>query len=200
MIILVVGVPGVGKTSVINESKKYLKYNFRIISVGDIIFDLAKEKYGINDRDEIRKKLNVDQQEELQLEAMKKIKEMEKEEDLILDTHLVIESYSGYIPGIMRKFAEILKPDGIAVIVSDPDKIFVRRLRDIQIRGRDIEELNRIEIQQNLTIYFTTIFMFEYHTTVQIIENEEGLLEEAAKKFADFVNKLKESKSGAAGT
>ncbi len=199
MIILVVGVPGVGKTSVINESKKYLKYNFRIISVGDIIFELAKEKYGINDRDDIRKKLTVDQQEELQLEAMKKIKEMEKEGDLVLDTHLVIESYAGYIPGIIRKFAEILKPDGIALIISDPDKIFVRRLRDIQIRGRDIEELNRIEIQQNLTIYFTTIFMFEYHTTVQIIENEEGLLEEAAKKFADFINKLKESKSGAAG-
>ncbi|BFI73419.1 adenylate kinase [Nanoarchaeota archaeon] len=194
MIILVAGVPGVGKTSVINESKKYMKYDFKVISVGDIIFELAKEKYNISDRDEIRKKLSVEQQEELQLEAMRKIKEMEKEGDLILDTHLVIESYAGYIPGIIRKFAEILKPDGIAIIVSDPDKIFVRRLRDISIRGRDIEELNKIEIQQNLTIYFTTIFMFEYHTTVQIIENQEGLLDEAAKKFADFVNKLKESK------
>jgi adenylate kinase len=194
MIVIVVGVPGVGKTSVINEAKKYLKYEFKVVNTGDIMFELAKEKYNINNRDEIRKKLTFEQQKEIQKEAIKRIKEMEKESDIILDTHLVIESYEGYIPGILREYAEILRPDGIAVIISDPDKIFVRRLKDIQIRGRDIENLKRIEIQQNLTIYFTTIFMFEYSTIVEVINNEEGLLEESAKKFAEFLNKLKENK------
>jgi adenylate kinase len=194
MIVIVVGVPGVGKTSVINEAKKYLKYEFKVVNTGDIMFELAKEKYNINNRDEIRKKLTFEQQKEIQKEAIKRIKEMEKENDIILDTHLVIESYEGYIPGMLREYAEILRPDGIAVIISDPDKIFVRRLKDIQIRGRDIENLKRIEIQQNLTIYFTTIFMFEYGTIVEVINNEEGLLEESAKKFAEFLNKLKESK------
>ncbi len=191
---MVVGVPGVGKTSVINEAKKYLKYEFKVVNTGDIMFELAKEKYNINNRDEIRKKLTLEQQKEIQREAIKRIKEMEKESDIILDTHLVIESYEGYIPGMLREYAEILRPDGIAVIISDPDKIFVRRLKDIQIRGRDIENLKRIEIQQNLTIYFTTIFMFEYSTIVEVINNEEGLLEESARKFAEFLNKLKESK------
>jgi Archaeal adenylate kinase len=194
MIVIVVGVPGVGKTSVINEAKKYLKYEFKVVNTGDIMFELAKEKYNINNRDEIRKKLTFEQQKEIQKEAIKRIKKMEKESDIILDTHLVIESYEGYIPGMLRDYAEILRPDGIAVIISDPDKIFVRRLKDIQIRGRDIENLKRIEIQQNLTIYFTTIFMFEYSTIVEVINNEEGLLEESAKKFAEFLNKLKESK------
>jgi len=194
MIIMVVGVPGVGKTSVINEAKKYLKYEFKVVNTGDLMFELAKEKYNINNRDEIRKKLTFEQQKEIQKEAIKRIKEMEKESDIILDTHLVIESYEGYITGMLKEYAEILKPDGVAVIISDPDKIFVRRLKDIQIRGRDIENLKRIEIQQNLTIYFTTIFMFEYGTIVEVINNEEGLLEEAAKKFAEFLNKLKESK------
>ena len=194
MIVIVVGVPGVGKTSVINEAKKYLKYEFKVVNTGDIIFELAKEKYNINNRDEIRKKLTFEQQKEIQEEEINRIKEMEKEGDIILDTHLVIESYEGYIPGMLRDYAEILKPDGIAVIISDPDKIFVRRLKDIQIRGRDIENLKRIEIQQNLTIYFTTIFMFEYNTIVEVINNEEGLLEDSAKKFAEFLNKLKESK------
>jgi len=195
MIVIVVGVPGVGKTSVINEAKKYLKYEFKVVNTGDIMFELAKEKYNINNRDEIRKKLTFEQQKEIQKEAIKRIKEMEKENDIILDTHLVIESYEGYIPGMLREYAEILRPDGIVVIISDPDKIFVRRLKDIQIRGRDIENLKRIEIQQNLTIYFTTIFMFEYNTIVEVINNEEGLLEESAEKFAEFLNKLKESKS-----
>jgi adenylate kinase len=194
MIVMVVGVPGVGKTSISNEVKKYLKYEFKVVSTGNIVLELAKEKYNINNRDEIRKKLTFEQQKEIQKEAIKRIKEMEKESDIILDTHLVIESYEGYITGMFREYAEILKPDGVAVIISDPDKIFVRRLKDIQIRGRDIENLKRIEIQQNLTIYFTTIFMFEYGTIVEVINNEEGLLEESAKKFAEFLNKLKSDK------
>jgi len=44
---------------------------------------------------------------------------MEKENDIILDIHLVIGSYNAYIPGMIREYAEILKPDGIAVIISD---------------------------------------------------------------------------------
>ena len=30
---MVVGVPGVGKTSVINEAKKYLKYEFKVVNI-----------------------------------------------------------------------------------------------------------------------------------------------------------------------
>ncbi|MGC9079796.1 MAG: adenylate kinase [Nanopusillaceae archaeon] len=191
MIVLVVGVPGVGKTSVINEAKKYLKTDLEIISMGDVIFELAREKYGINNRDEIRKKLSLEKQEELQIEAVRKIYEMSKNKDLLLDTHLVIESSEGFIPGFFRKTADILKPNGIAVIISDPDKIFLRRLKDAMIRARDIENLKNIEIQQNMTIYFTTIFMFEYNTVVKIINNEEGLLEKAAQQLAEFVDSLK---------
>ncbi|BBL45252.1 adenylate kinase [Nanobdella aerobiophila] len=190
MLILVTGVPGVGKTSIIKEGIKYIKYNFNILSLGDIILDIAKKNYNINNRDEIRKKLSIKDQLNLQMEAMKYVKDIEKNENIILDTHLVIESYAGFVPGIIRTFADILRPNGIVVITSDPDKIFLRRLKDMEIRGRDIENLKRIEIQQNLTIYFTTVFMFEYHTVVEIINNEEGLLDISSKKFAEFINKL----------
>jgi adenylate kinase len=193
MIVLIVGVPGAGKTSIINEVKKYLKYEFKVVSAGNIVLELAKEKYNINNRDDIRKKLTFEQQKELQREAIKRIKEIEKENDIILDIHLVIESYEAYIPGMIREYAEILKPDGIVIIMSDPDKIIIRRLKDIQIRRRDIENLERIEIHQNLIIYLAAILMFEYGTIVEIINNEEGLLEESAKKFAEFLNKLKEN-------
>jgi len=123
-------------------------------------------KYNINNRDEIRKKLTFEQQKEIQKEAIKRIKEIGKESYIILDTHLVIESYEGYIPGMLREYAEILKPDGIAVIISDPDKIFVRRLKDIQIRGRDIENLKRI-IED---------FIIPINFDINIIEAREGLI------------------------
>lgn len=191
MIVLVVGVPGVGKTTLINESMKYIKRKVKYVSVGDVIFEIAKNEYGIENRDEIRKKLSYEKQEELQVKAFRRIKEMEnKDEILILDTHFIIESYNGFIPGIIKKLSDILIPDAIAVIIADPDKIFLRRLKDSSIRAREIENLKRIEIQQNMTIYYSLLMMFNYHSVVEIINNEEGLLEEAAKKFAEFINNL----------
>ena len=41
---MVVGVLGVGKTSISNEVKKYLKYEFKVVSTGNIVLELAKEK------------------------------------------------------------------------------------------------------------------------------------------------------------
>ncbi len=189
MIILVVGVPGVGKTTVINEAKKYLKKDIAIINIGDIMFELAKERFNINTRDEIRKKISFQDQVQLQIEAANRILEIGKNKDVIVDTHFVIESFEGYIPGLFKEFAEIIKPNAIAIIISDPDKIFLRRLKDSNIRARDIENLERIKIQQEMTIYYSLILMYEFKCKVEVIENEEGLIEESSKKLAEFINK-----------
>jgi len=71
MIVLLVGVPGAGKTSIINEVKKYLKYEFKVVSAGNIVLELAKEKYNINNRDDIRKKLTFEQQKNYKEKPLK---------------------------------------------------------------------------------------------------------------------------------
>ncbi|MEM4772846.1 MAG: hypothetical protein QW648_02445, partial [Nanoarchaeales archaeon] len=72
---------------------------------------------------------------------------------------------------------------------SDPDKILMRRIKD-ETRIREKDDLERIKIHQELSLYYTIPFMYMYDTIVEIIKNDEGLLEEAAKKFAEFVNNL----------
>jgi len=193
MIVLVVGIPASGKTSVVNAAKKYFKREIEVIEFGDIIFELAKKYYGIENRDEIRKKLSIEDQTKLQYEAVKHILENYKNKDVIITTHFVIETSSGFKPGITKEMADMLKPNAIVVITSDPDKILLRRVKDTS-RIREKEDLERIRIHQEMTIYYTIPFMYMYNTVIEIIKNEEGLLEEAAKRFADFINNLLEEK------
>lgn len=187
MIVYVVGVPGVGKTSVINEAKKYFKKEYYIVNVGDIMENFLKDV--VKNRDEIRKKLSVSESEELQIKTFEYIKENYNGKNIILDTHFIIETSNGFKAGILKKLTEILKPDAISVIIADPYEIFKRRILD-KSRERDIDDIRIIEIQQNLTIYYSIQMMYEYDSILKVIINKENLLDMAAKEFAEFINNL----------
>ncbi|MEM1634236.1 MAG: adenylate kinase [Nanopusillaceae archaeon] len=189
MIILVVGIPASGKTSLVNEAKKYIKKDVEMLEFGDIVFDFAKKIYGIQQRDDIRKLLSPEDQRKLQEMATKYILENYKDKNVILTTHFVIETSTGFKAGVTKEIADLLKPKAIVLVFSDPDKILMRRIKD-ETRIREKDDLERIKIHQELSLYYTIPFMYMYDTIVEIIKNDEGLLEEAAKKFAEFVNNL----------
>ncbi|MEM0379156.1 MAG: adenylate kinase [Nanopusillaceae archaeon] len=189
MIILVVGIPASGKTSIVNEAKKYIKRDIEIIEFGDIVFDLAKKMYNIQHRDEIRKVLPFEEQRKLQELAARYILENYKEKNLIITTHFIIETSEGFKAGITKEIADLLRPKAIVLIVSEPDKILMRRIKD-ESRLREKDDLERIKIHQDLSLYYTIPFMYMYDTIIEIIKNEEGLLDDSAKRFADFINNL----------
>lgn len=187
MIIYVVGVPAAGKTTIIKRSINYIKRKFEIVNVGDIMEEFLKEK--INDRDEIRKSLSSKETEELQLEVFKYIRNNYKDKDIILDTHFIIRTSNGYKSGVLKDLCDILKPDVIIMIYSDPVDILKRRNMD-KTRNRDIEDIKNIELQQNLTLYFSLNMMFYYGSLLKIILNKEGHLDDSIKEFSDYINNL----------
>jgi len=72
--IVIVGIPGVGKTSVVNKIAEKLNQQNKSVSVhsfGTVMFEEAK-KSGVQSRDELRK-LNVEQQKNLQKKAAETI-------------------------------------------------------------------------------------------------------------------------------
>ncbi|MEM2508848.1 MAG: AAA family ATPase, partial [Candidatus Thermoplasmatota archaeon] len=91
MKVVVAGIPGAGKTTVLKEVK-----GIEIINYGDVMFSIAKKKNLVNDRDEIRK-LPIDEQRKLQKEAAKFIS---KKKNVIIDTHCTIKTRDGYMPGL----------------------------------------------------------------------------------------------------
>jgi adenylate kinase len=170
MKIVVASVPGAGKTTVLNFVKKKLP-SAKIINVGDLILELAKEKYKIKNRDELRKRLTLEQQRELQEEAYKKIAEM-KGRYIFVDTHLAIKTPKGYFPGISKQTVELIKPEMIIVLEFPPKDILERRLKDKK-RVREMESEEKIAEHQKINREFAVAAASQVQAAVEIISFEE---------------------------
>lgn len=192
MKIVVASVPGAGKTTVLNFVKKKLP-SAKIINVGDLILELAKEKYKIKNRDELRKRLTLEQQRELQEEAYKKIAEM-KGKYIFVDTHLAIKTPKGYFPGISKQTVELIKPEMIIVLEFPPKDILERRLKDKK-RVREMESEEKIAEHQRINREFAVAAASQVQAAVEIISFEERQRKDfehaklAAEKIVDVVKR-----------
>ncbi|MCD6447447.1 MAG: adenylate kinase [Thermoplasmata archaeon] len=177
MRVIVAGIPGAGKTTVLNEALK-IKH-MEVINYGDVMFEMAKE-YGINNRDEMRR-LPYEKQRELQIKAAKKIAE---KENVIIDTHCTIKTPYGYLPGLPYDVLQILQPKRIILIEALPEEIEARRKKDAEVRQRDVEGREEIEMHQMMNRIAAMSYATLTNATVKIVKNREGRLQEAAKELA----------------
>ncbi|MDT7891455.1 MAG: adenylate kinase [Thermoproteota archaeon] len=150
---VIVAVPGAGKTTILNYIRKKMP-ELKVVNYGDVMLELARERYGIKDRDEMRKKIPLDEYRTLQLDAAKKIADIEG--DVLIDTHVSIKMQGGYYPGLPLEAAKALNPDAIILLEYNPSDIIERRKKDMQgIRmGREIESEEEIELHQTINRIF----------------------------------------------
>jgi adenylate kinase len=189
-VVIAVGIPGVGKTSVINSaldlaSSKGL--SVRVVNFGDIMVQEAIKQGFLNsieERDKMRK-LNLSDQLKLQISAAEAIHKMSQEtgDVIIVDTHVFVRTPATYLPGIPKYILDALKPKGIIVIKASPREILGRRSKDVDIRDRDVETEESIVLHQELTLYGAVSVSIYSGANLTVINNEEGKLGEAAEKF-----------------
>jgi adenylate kinase len=147
--VIIVGIPGVGKTTVISRATEFLKqkgHNTRVVVFGSLMFEESKEMK-LKNRDEMRK-LSVEEQRRLQEKVASRIARM-KDDFVIIDTHLLINTDEGYYPGIPMHLLETIKPSNIIMIAADPQEVLNRRKQD-ESRRRDIRP--EIDVQNELNI------------------------------------------------
>ncbi len=177
MRVIIAGIPGAGKTTVLNEALKIKK--MEVINYGDVMFEMAKQE-GIENRDEMRK-LPYEKQRELQLKAAKRIAE---KDDVIIDTHCTIKTPYGYLPGLPYDVLQILQPKRIILIEAEPEEIETRRKKDEGIRKRDEESREEIELHQMMNRMAAMSYAVITNATVKIVKNRKGKIEEAAREIA----------------
>ncbi len=175
--IIVMGLPGAGKTTVLKNSKS----DYRILNYGDLMFDIEKEKFGIKDRDEMRK-LSIDKQKEVQkLVAERLAKEAGK---LILDTHCAVSTPNGFYPGLPFKLLEKLKVDALVLITASVEEVAKRRTGD-PTRVRDVDD---IALHDSMNKAYLAAYSALTGAPALIIYNRQGKLEDAVKQLENLLS------------
>jgi adenylate kinase len=178
--VIIVGIAGVGKTTVVSKVVEILKAKKISVSVsifGSIMFEEAKKK-GITSRDELRK-LSVPEQKELQSMAAKKISSL-SDDVVIVDTHAFIATKEGFYPGLPHNVLEILMPDSFIVISARPEEIYNRRMKDTT-RNRDIISIDAIKKELDVTSAMLSTCSILCGSPIKMVLNSEGKVDEAAK-------------------
>ncbi len=178
--VIIVGIPGVGKTTVVSRVVELLKEKNVKVSVsifGTVMFNEAKKK-GVQNRDDLRK-LSVKEQRELQSMAARTIASI-SDDVVIVDTHAFISTQEGFYPGLPNHVLEILNPDSFIMISARPEEIYNRRMTDTS-RTRDIVSIDTIKKELDVTSAMLSTCSILCGSPIKMVLNTEGKVDEAAK-------------------
>lgn len=177
--IIVMGLPGAGKTTVLHG----LKTDYRILNYGDLMLEIEKEKFGIRDRDEMRK-LPIAKQREAQMLVAEKLARMKGK--IILDTHCSVNTPSGYYPGLPFGFLKNLKVEKLVYITAPPEQIYQRRNTD-PTRKRDDQSMDAIVEHDSINRSFLAAYSAFTGAPAVIIINAQGKVEDAIARLQSFL-------------
>jgi adenylate kinase len=187
-ILIVVGIPGVGKTTVILKTEEILLKSGSRTTVavfGTVMLNEAK-KIGVDKRDEIRR-LSISQQQDLQNKASEHIRSIANE-FIIVDTHLFVRTPSGFLPGIPLNVVQNLRPTNLVLITASPKEIHERRAVD-QTRDRDILSLEEIQRELELARSMISTISIISGAPFEIVNNSSGGIEIAASQIANILKR-----------
>lgn len=182
---IIVGISGVGKTTVITRAAEMLnqKRKTTIVVFGTVMFEEAK-KMGLKNRDEMRR-MPIEDQRRLQEMAAQRITEM-KDDIVLIDTHLFINTEEGYYPGLPVRLLSIMKPTNIIMVAADPSEIAKRRKTD-QTRQRDIASTENIQKELDISRVMVASCSILTGAPFAIILNNDGQMGEAAVNIAKML-------------
>uniref|UniRef100_A0A7J3ZL11 Adenylate kinase n=1 Tax=Fervidicoccus fontis TaxID=683846 RepID=A0A7J3ZL11_9CREN len=196
--VIVTGVPGVGKTTVLKEfEKKAVEKNIKllIVNFGDYMLKAARSEGLAENRDQIR---HLPQRAQLRLqglaarEIVKDALKMLGEEDLlIVDTHSIVKTSSGYWPGLPEHVVRELNPDSIVLIETRAEEVLARQAKD---KGRYRQDVGgSVEVIKELMLMARAAAVSSATLTassVFIVENPPGSPESAAEELLRLVERL----------
>jgi adenylate kinase len=174
-VIVVTGIPGVGKTTVMQKAAEGM--NIKFVTFGTIMEDIAKEMRLVKDRDGMRK-LTLEQQKKLQIKSAEKVAKMG---NVILDTHCTIKTPKGYMPGLPEWVVKRINPTAIVVVEAAPEEIYNRRANDPS-RKRDPDTKEQIAEHQQINRAAAMAYAALTGATVKIVFNHDDKLDDAVEQ------------------
>jgi len=177
---IVVGLSGVGKSTVLEEAMLLSDKDYELVNYGDKMMETARE-HGVESRGEM-KELDVETYKEIQREAAEKIFKLAEDQDVIVDTHAAIKSPHGYIPGLPKWSIEEMNPDKLIMLTASAEEIW-NRVQDDEDRDREHESVEGIQEYLDVAREMASAGSVLTGAYLKVIENPDGKAEKAAEEL-----------------
>ena len=174
--IIVMGLPGAGKSTVL----KGISAGFKQLNYGTLMLQIAKKKFGILDRDQIRK-LQVKEQKEVQAAVAEQLSR--EEGKIVLDTHCSIKTPQGYLPGLPFELLSKLNVGGLVLITAKSEEVFARRSHDQSRDRKDDVTLEHVQEHDSMNRAFLAAYAAYCGCPAKIIHNAQGKVKEASAEL-----------------
>jgi adenylate kinase len=173
-LVIVTGVPGSGKTTLIKEALKVLRamgVDYHHVNYGDVMLEIIRSKKGEVDRDALRE-MPLAFYSKVQREAARRISRLARLKPVLVDTHCLVKKPEGYYPGLPRWVLEELKPESLILVEADPEEIGRRRTKD-KSRRRARELTEEIAEHQQLNRAAAIAYAALSGASVLIVQNSD---------------------------
>ena len=187
-IIIITGIPGSGKTTVLEATLELLQTHgikYESVSYGTEMFNVAKKEESIKDRDELRK-MDAKTQKKIQSLVGEKIAKLASNTNVVVDTHCTVKTPSGYLVGLPEWVVTKINPDIVVLIEGTANEIHLRRSSD-DSRVRDSDSEYAINEQQQMNRSCAIGVGILTGSTTKIILNKNNELHNSVKELLDIM-------------
>lgn len=189
-VIVVAGIPGVGKTTILDEVQKTVKRKklaIDVVNFGTVMTRVFRRHGQTLRRDEMRRK-RIEVQRKIQVEAAKEIASQARKRTILVDTHVFVRTAAGVWPGLPLQVIQPLRPRMIVLFEASPKEISDRRRKD-RLRIRDGEVQEKVVSQLEWSRRMASADAVLTGAPVKIIRNEKGQQKRAARELLETIEK-----------
>ena len=184
-VILVLGIPGSGKTTILDGVEGYKDYKY--VNVGTIMKKTTEEIYkeGI-DRDKIRY-LKESEIDHIRDRTFEKIIEMEGK--ILVDTHSSIEREGKFITGLPYETELMKHIKSVIYIDAAPEEILYRRSLD-RSRKREDDDEYMLNMQRDFNISTLSFYMSYLNIPVYMLNNKHDKVSESIRRMKKILDMI----------
>jgi adenylate kinase len=191
--VVVTGIPGVGKTTVLNELQELARQNnfdLAVLNFGTVMSEIMRELGKNMHRDEMRQQ-TIETQKKTQDLAAREIMNRGGPSPILIDTHMFVRTSSGMWAGLPQNVLDIIKPQLFVLIEASPEHIAARRRGDLD-RKREQSLAEEIAFDLEWSRATAAASAVETGAPVKVIRNDTGRQKQAALELFQAVRNIME--------
>ena len=185
------GIPGVGKTTVLNELQDLAKQShvhLTVLNFGTIMNEILRDLGKQMNRDDMREQ-DLEMQRKAQELAANEISNRAGQGIIVVDTHMFVKTGVGMWAGLPQPILQRLTPCLLVLIEAEPSQIAGRRRGDAD-RKREEAILDAIKFDLEWSRATAAASAVATGAPVKVIRNDAGTQKQAAQELFQAIRKL----------